>query len=276
MTTYRIPFIFSSDPLAGARNVSPEGDRFSVFFERPIIVENTAINVTVTAIASQMWNTVPNIITGVNDLMFIDHDDGGVTSYTVVIPQGLYSITELDDAVNRSLVNQGAPNSIITISGDNSTQKAIITINVLAPETIEIDFVQPQTFREILGFNSQIIGPSSGIISIFADDVAKFNASDSYLISTNLVTRGIRVGDIYNSIIMQIPITKPSGQILYTQPFYPIIIPANELIGTSHSRLDFWLTDDKLQRIDTNGENFSVTLELAYTIPDKDRKKIMF
>lgn len=274
MTEYKLPYIFSSDPNQGASNVSVTGDRFSVFFDRPIIVPEHAINVHIVVQEASIWNVVPNIIEGENNILYITHFDGVVsTPYVVNIPTGLYGLHDLDSAINRELVNLGAPTNLITLAGDSSTQKTVIQINVLPLETISIDFTPSDTFRDILGFNSQVIPPTSGPINIFSDNTANFNNIEYFLVSSSLISKGISLNNNYNSVIAQILIDKPSGQQIISTPFNPPEIPANELIGTRHNKIDFWVTDQASNPINLLNEIFSIRLIITYTIPHWARKE---
>lgn len=270
MIEYALPYLVSSDTSIGAKNISPGGDRFDLFFERPIIIPKNAVNCYIVVESATVWWVVPNILTGINDTFLISHFDGVLTvAYTVILPQGIYSLTDLDDAINRDLVNQGAPNSIITITGDNATQKSIIQINVLAPETILIDFTPTNTFRDILGFNSQIIPATSGITSIFSDNIANFNTIDYFLLHTDLVSRGLRINSDYNSTIAQVLINVQPGSQIISEPFNPPKIPSNELIGSRHSKATFWITDQSNQAINTNSEFFSMRFVIYYSLPEE-------
>lgn len=271
---YRIPMLVSSDPNNGAKNISSDGSRFDLFFERPIIIPKNAKNCYIVNQESTIWWTVPNIVTDVNDTFQLTYFDGFlIFPFTVVLPQGLYSLADLDDAINRDLVNQGAPPNLITITGDNATQKSIIQINVLAPATISIDFTIAQSIRDILGFDSQVIPAQSGIISIFSENVANFNTIDYFLIHTDLVSRGLRINDSYSSTIAQVLIDVQPGSQIVSKPFNPPPIPANELIGSRHSKATFWLTDQADNEVNTNGEIWSSRFVIYYTIPEDPHHK---
>jgi hypothetical protein len=66
-----INFLVTSDPSQGAKNVTTNGSRFYVKLEEPIEVPKDALNATLTVEESTVWWTVPNIITGENDKLYV-------------------------------------------------------------------------------------------------------------------------------------------------------------------------------------------------------------
>ena len=82
-----------------------------------------------------------------------------VQNYAITIPNGLYDLNGLNQSILRELENAGAkndPNVLFSLSPDEATNKVEIRLNY---DSVSIDFTQPNTFREILGFNSQVVGP---------------------------------------------------------------------------------------------------------------------
>lgn len=74
-----ISMIVSSDPSQGASNVSPDGAYFEVQLEDGIMIPSDALNVNISVEESTLWWVVPNIITGVNDKMYISGDTANST-----------------------------------------------------------------------------------------------------------------------------------------------------------------------------------------------------
>lgn len=265
MIEYHLPLLVSSDTNQGAENVSSDGSYFEIYFERPIIIPKKAMNVSVTVQEATVWNVVANITTGVNDQFELSYFDGAITVvYTITIPQGLYDLPTLDDTLNRLLVNAGSPSNLITLVGDNATQKTVIDINVVAPNTVAIDFTIANSVREVLGFDSQLIPAQSGPVSIQSDNPARFNNIEYFLIHSSLVGRGLRIGDNYNNTIAQVLIDNSPGNQIISRPFNPPPIPAQEIAGNKVSSARFWLTDQANNRLDTNGEIFSCRLVIHY------------
>lgn len=262
--TYQLPFIFSSSVIDGATNKSPDGSSFSVSFDRPILVPKEAKYCYIETQASEIWNVVPNILTGKNDLMKLTWDNVGLpTIVNIIIPQGLYDVTSLNDTVNRLLVEAGTPTDLIEITGNDPTQKVIITTKFAGTS---IDFTISQSFRELLGFDSQVLGPSIAAETFISDNVASFNNIDYFLIHCDIINKGLRNNNRYTQIISQVLIDVPPGSQILSRPFNIPKIPANELIGDKRNLINIWLTDHNNNRVNTTGEDFSVRLVINYII----------
>ena len=263
-----INFLASSDPANGASNISTDGSQFTAQLQDGIKVPRDAHNVQVSLQESTVWWTIPNILTGVNDKMYITApraSDSALTAYTVTIPQGLYDLTALSDAILRDLSNQGAtisPSPVINLLPDDATSKVEIIFNY---DSIEIDFTQSDTPRLILGFDSQVLGPtaSSPIINL-AENTAAFNTINSFLIHSDLVSRGIRVNNSYNQTLGQVLIDVKPGSQITSAPRNPPKVSANELSGSIKSTIRFWITDQANNTIDMNDEYWTARLTISY------------
>lgn len=193
--------------------------------------------------------------------------NAGLITYICVIPQGLYDLSLFNSAVMRSLENQGAlfdPDPILSFSADSATQRVEISFYY---NNVSIDFTQPNTPRDILGFNSAVYGPYlTNPFSIVAPNIASFNQINYFLIHSDLTYRGIRFNNSYNQTISQVLIDHAPGSQIISKPFNPARINASELAGGNRTNLRFWLTDDKDRRVDTNGEDWSARLIIRYSM----------
>ena len=260
---YEIPLLLSSDTTSGASNVSADGSRFTVIFDEVLEIPADAVNCTLRSDKQTIWWTVPNIITGTNDTFYIDVNG---TPYVVVVDQGLYDLPALNSAIDRELVNQGADTGIIDLIEDNSSQKVIIRYNVV---NTQVDFTQAQTFRDLMGFNSRLspLVPSAVVGETdTADNIAAFNTVEYFLISTDLISQGIRLNNYYSNTVVQVFIDVEPGSQITSNPFNPTRVAASNLIGTSRKSVDVWLTDQNNNPVNTNGEIFSLSLILEYTL----------
>ena len=209
--------------------------------------------------ASEIWNSFPNILTAENKL-YISYN--GV-QYILTIPQGQYSLQTLTNTIERELINGGAPANLVKLSADPPTQKVEI---IFSQANISIDFKQPDTIRNLLGFDSKVISSSIAGEYVLADNTARFNVVNSLLIHSDLVRQGIQINGAYTQTIAQIYIdTEPGLQILY-RPFQPTPIACDHLAGQLINTMKFRLTDELNQNIDTNGEDWSIRLRITYVI----------
>lgn len=266
-----ISLLISSNPNQGATNRSADGSTFTIQLQESLHLPADAKNVNIEVQSATVWWVVPNITTGVNDKIYCTvprASDSKLTAYTLTIPQGLYDLTALNQTVQRELENAGAiitPEPAFIILADDATQKVEIRANYVG---VEIDFTQADTPRDILGWTSVVVGPSvSAPQNFLAPSVAQFNQVNSFLICSDLVNRGMSFNGKYNQIISQVLIdVSPGSQIVYT-PFHPPKLAAQDLAGNNRTSLRFWLTDDQNRLVNTNGEYYTVRINISYLHP---------
>lgn len=265
-----ISILASSNPAAGAKNLSANGDRFEIQFDEALQIPKDALDVNISVEESTIWWVIPNIITGVNDKFYITGPDtvDVVQNYVVTLPQGLYDDSLLNKSVLTELANQGAkqsPSPLINFVPDQATQKIQIRFNYT---TVIVDFTQPYTFREIIGFDANVYGPYAIVpATILAENVAAFNQVNSFLIHSDLTNQGIRFNNTYNQSIAQVLIDVLPGSQITSQPYNPPKISAQDLVGTSRSNIRFWLTDDQNRGVNTNTEYWTARIVIRYLRP---------
>ena len=256
-----ISYFFSSDQENKAQNVSQDGSQFTVVMDTPIHLPQAAMASTLTVTQASIWNNSYNI-----SASFHNNKITIITGETVInlsIPDGLYSLSGLNAYLATQFVNLGLPSNLILISGDDATQKSVITFLNVGDE---VDFSVPDSVRAILGFNSRVVVSQGAGFSEFSDESANFNRVNSYLIRSNIVSQGIPVNSIGQGIISQIPITVPPGSQINYQPYNPIQVDASELVGMGKNVFTFSLVDQNLRPTPTAGESWNFVLVLNYFI----------
>ena len=263
--------LISSDPTNGAKNITSDGSSFSINLEDGLKIPADAKNVTIEVQESTIWWTSPNIFTGINDKLYITAPrelDDVLTVYVITIPQGLYNLTALNESVLRELENAGAkitPDPVINLLADEATSKVEVRYNYVG---IEIDFTQVDTFRDILGYNSQILGPNVTAPLIYlADNNAAFNTINSFLIHSDLVTQGLRINNNFNQALAQVQIDVRPGSQIVSKPFNPAKINAKHLAGATRTTMRFWLTDETNNLVNTNSEYWTARIVIKYLHP---------
>jgi len=256
----------SSDPDAGAKNVNSLGSQFTVILEEGIKVPADALNVNIRLEEATVWWVTPNISSALgNNKLYISE---GATNYVVTIPDGLYDMVDLNNAIQRELEIAGAttsPSPLISLQADDATQKVIIDFEY---SNVSIDFTQPDTFREILGFDSQVLGPyPTAPVSILADNTASFNTINSFLFHTDLTQKGIRINNAYSQTLGQILIDVPPGSQIVSSPRHPARVSAQDLAGQIKQTMKFWLTDQNNQLVDTVNEFFTGRIVVEWLQP---------
>ncbi len=261
-----LTILLSSDPLSGATNISAEGDQYTVQLNEGINIPSDALNVNLRAEESTVWWVVPNISAKIGNNRFYVNE-GGVP-FVLTIPDGLYDLVELNSTIARLLENAGAttaPNPLIALSSDDASQKVVLRLNYT---NVSVDFTQSDTPRDILGFNSQVVGPDlSAPVNIFADNTAQFNTIDYFLIHTDLIQKGISVNGNYSQTISTVLIDVPPGSQIISSPRHPPVLDAQDLAGTNKTGFRVWITDQANRPIDTRGEPFTVRVKISYLKP---------
>jgi hypothetical protein len=273
-----INFLISSDPSQGALNLTKDGSRFTVKLEEAIEVPKDALNVNLSVEEATVWWTVPNIITGENDKLYVTGptqlNPATIQTAIITIPLGLYDASGLNETVQQLLENAGFQTTdgipaitkpIFTITTDDATSKIILRFEY---PTVQIDFTQNNTPREILGFNSLVYGPYPlAPQNIPAPNVAGFNTVNYFLIHSDLVQQGIRFNNNYNQTIAQVLIDVAPGSQIVSKPFNPAKSNCNRLAGSKIDRFTVWLTDDKQREVNTNNEYFTARIVIRWLHP---------
>ena len=103
--------------------------------------------------------------------------------------------------------------------------------------------------------------------AVYANQVANFNVIDSLLINCpQLAIVGIATNGVSRSTICNPTITVPVGQQNVFTPILPPYVDASHLIGQRITNLTFTMTDQDGNPINTNGESWSVTVTVEFTI----------
>jgi len=273
--------VFSSDATTGATNISngsvDAGSRFSLNLSYPISVPAMAKSCELVVSQFIGWWVMLNIFENINDTFYFLIN---VAPYNCVIPAGIYNLSNLSSAITRAYQNiTPTPTTPfpITFLSDDSTQRVVMLFGVAG---VQVDFTQPRSMRQILGYygTSSVwqksgadpqdlvpLTPSFINQSVIANTQARFNTINSLLINcAELSGGGIPVNTGSFNTIASVPIEVPVGsQIVYT-PFMPPVVNADFLIGKKISNLNFSMTNEKNQPVNTNGETFSLTVNFKY------------
>ncbi len=254
-------FFFSSDPENKAQNVSADGSQFTVVLDRPLSLPTNSVDAKLSVLQASIWNSSPNISPSFNNNIFRFRASG--TYYTLTMPEGLYSLEGFGSFLSVSFANLLLPSNLITVSGDEATQKTILTI--LNANDL-IDLTVANSVREVLGFNSRVVTAPTAGYNEYSDGPANFNRVNSYLIRSNLVSQGIQINSIGANIIAQVPINAAVGSQINYQPQHPTPVDASELIGYSKNTFTFSLCDQNLRPTPTAGETWFFILVINYYI----------
>ena len=254
---------FNSNPLSGSTNQSADGSQFSVNMNTPLKIPASAISCRMAVLSASIWSTSPNISPAFNNNLFRYSSDLTVFK-TIVIPEGLYSLTDLQSYLSSQFIAQAEPSNLFQISGNQPTQQSIITFFNSA---CVLDFTT-NSVGSLMGFLPQVYNfPAVSHGLLFSQAPASFNRNNSYLISTNMISNGIPVNSNGRGIIASIPIPAGSvNSIISYEPNQLLYFDAGELIGSPKMNFSFSLTNENLQPTPTNGDYWSFSLMIEYGV----------
>lgn len=260
--------IINSDTKSNAQNISDNGASFEVHYANGFNIPREAKHVTLSVVEANIWWTMPNILTGINDTVEIKWEDqdnlGSYFQETIVLDQGLYSPAQMFASINQAFeVEHDAPSILISPIADIST--GILTIRLNYDNTT-VFFTTAQSPLTILGFPAVDLVRSGGSELFEGTSVAQFNTINHFLIHSDMVRRGISTNNSHSSVIAMIGIdVNPGSQIVY-RPYHPANVEANNLIDNNTAEFRFWLTDGNNNEVNTAGESWSARLVLAYDL----------
>lgn len=256
----------SSDTALGAFNVTSGIDRFDIQFKNTLDIPLTAKNITLQLTQATIFWTVLNIsVEKANNLFRLKVDGDPGSPFDITIPDGLYGVSDLNDAINRELINEGLAGGLVLLTADNSTGRVLLTLTEV---DLQVEWIVGSMFL-LTGFNSGQEVPAAGFttaaFSELAPNVANFSDVSSFLAHTTLLgASGIPIGDTEAQVLAQIQITVPPGSQINFAPFQPIKLAVPHLIGQKINEATFYLTDQLNRSVDFNEENFTFLLELKW------------
>ena len=106
-----ISMIVSSDPSQGATNTSPDGSYFEIQLQDGLMLPKDALNINIAVEESTIWWSVPNIITGVNDKMYLQGSTEGSIKTRVELGYPASAVFNINDG---SPTNPNVPTLVIS------------------------------------------------------------------------------------------------------------------------------------------------------------------
>ena len=248
--------LISSNPALGALNVDSNGSGFEINIPHGVTIPKDAFNVQVGVAEATIWFVIPNIKTNVNDKLYLTSLNHAPEHIT--IPQGLYDLSQLNQAIQKELKLTTNYVNAITLVGNASTQK----VELILATDVYVDFTQADTFRDRLGFESDLYQTTT-----IAPNVAQMTPINKFLIHSDITNQGILINNKYSRMIGQVLIdVAPSSQIIYRPTNYAKS-DCNNLRGHHLDHLKFWLSDENNVRVDTNTEYWTARIVISYYLP---------
>ena len=219
---------------------------FTVCFGAP--VELTGRQYEVALIKATVWYAWFNIASYLNNNSFKYFN--GRHWKDVEIPDGNYSLDELNKFIHRTLEQNADETDLITFTPNYSTLKLIIALK----PNVQINLTFG-TLHEILGFDKEIVVQTKeGSKTV---DITR--GVNSLLIHCNLISSSYNNG-VASDILYSFLPDKPPGNLLDISPNTPIYLPINEMNQIKSIRMR--ITDQQNRLVRLNGEHVTYLLHL--------------
>lgn len=231
------------------------------FILDPVINVPSGKSVKVAVQSASFTNFFINILTGVNDKIYYTNDVGTPDKYSITIPQGSYNVSDLSDAIDLGVVNNGHTSGLLSLVPDFSTNKVLISIST-AGWQIYFKLLTPYVLLGIT-LNQKIpaAGLTTGAYSELAPNVATFNSITQLYLHTSLTNNSVFSGK-RSDVLAAITPTASIGSVQQYEPFNLVWTPAPELGGSSINSVRMYLTDQSGASVNLS-DDFSCTLILA-------------
>lgn len=263
----QISFFVSSNPASGAENLNALGNSFSVSLNSPISIPGSAVYCELGVSQASVWNTSANIspVFGNNVFAFNTSNAGNPGFHELKIDQGLYSLQGLNSWLSTQFVNMNLPSNLITLSGDDSTQRTVLTF--LEPGDYA-DFTVADSCAPILGFDARLAPatPQAAGWNEYSDRSASFNRNNSYLITSDIISQGISVNNQGGGIIASVPIDQPPGSQVNFSPQHVIWSDAQELVGTTKMNFTMNLRNQDLDPVEMTSDYWTALIVIRYGV----------
>ena len=236
--------LVSSEASAGALNVSASKDSFEVNFPGGLKFPAGSRPRMCVANAS-VWFSMANISASKNNNTWT-YNVNGVT-YTIVLTDGLYDLTGLNEEMSANFVNRGFPANLFWFTGVAAT--GYVLLNKIATSTPAQMTFGPGSPGPILGFNAgpgyvYSLGATTLPWSIQGEYAANLNSLQSIILNCSLAQGCSTVGGRSSAAIaMFSPGDAGVGMQIQFTPSIPQWVSMPNLAGETVFSMRLWLTD---------------------------------
>lgn len=259
MLRYNYDMFLDSTPKSNV-SVSQNGSMIAITMPEPLSFPRNAMNMSMCVCEATLWYNFPNIVTGVNDTIYIRKAPDLFKAYT--IPQGLYTSDTLNLAIENAL---GAESKWVTFTAEQSTGRILIFLNEANVELNLTDSQAPRNFRKILGFDSQTLIANLPVPSYSrGESVSNFNVVNYVFLHSDVVQQGISFNGATQTVIAKVPLLVKAGSQVTHLPTNPPKMGATNLVGRGVYSFRVWLTDQEFRPINCNGETWSCRLQFSW------------
>jgi hypothetical protein len=232
------------------QNTSGNGSTISYFLDPPLNFGNASVNFKV--LNCEVYYTFPNVSAARrnNRIDFFYQS----LPHTIIFENGLYNLDSINSIIHDFCVSANLPDDLFQFTANASTSK------------VSLEFAYPNT-NVVIGVNNLDIGPLLGwnVTSVLASNTnriweapnkAALNVVNKVLVHANFVSGSYLNSQGASDVCANVQINVGVGrQILYA-PNHPYDVG---VFSNNISSVEFYITDENSNRLDTNGEYWSLT-----------------
>jgi len=176
----------------------------------------------------------------------------GTNNYTITFPQGIYSLSSMNDEISRQTNDENDNGYLITLQGDSANSSVYLTFN---DPTLTINCNHSDSALQLLGFPM-----STGILGPYAETGTQYSTGLPAILNTTssiIMTCDACGGLCYkngssSSVVASILINTVPFQVIDYEPINP---PRIHLSKYSLDSIEFTLYNQNLTPIDMNSNN---------------------
>ena len=196
------------------------------------------------------YNSIFNITSKNNKIVYFD----GSNWKELVFPSGAYEIEQINDEIARQLSIEldlrDPSESPIQLEANTATLHSIINL----ADGYKIDFTQPKTLRDLLGFESKILSDSYN----YSKNKVNIIDIQRLHLCCDCIIGSIRNGYPSNILFTVVLNEAPGAQIVRE----PNLVLYKHIYKEKLDAIDFQMEDDDGNRIDNHGEIIAFTLHM--------------
>jgi len=232
--------------------VSGDTTRIVTKFNPPIQLDKSK-NYEMALVNLETYYSFPNI--GATNNVFRYSHDGGTTWTNILIPEGSYDVTDLNDTIQTKMKQSnhydGTNDAFyIKISANPNTLRSILTIQ----NNYRVDFTTANSIRSILGFKSKIYTASY----TESEQVVNILNINSILVNNDIIAGSYVNGSPTSTIYSFFPNVSPGYKII-ENPRNLVYLPLT--MDTIH-RLETSLTDQDGNQLNLRGEKLNIRFHI--------------
>ena len=194
------------------------------------------------------YNSIFNVTSKNNKIIYFD---GLLYWKEILLPPGAYEIEQINDEIARQLsLEVDFTESPIILEANTATLHSLIRLS----DGHKVDFTQPNTLGDLLGFDSVILSEpynySKNKVNII--DIHRLHLCCDSIISS------LRNG-FPSNISLSIVLNEPPGAKIVREPN---LILYKHIYKQKLDSIEFWMEDDEGNLIDNHGETIAFTLHM--------------